>query len=303
MTFSSSTTTVASNERVFVVGSTGNVGSAAVKELLKHQVPVTVFSRNAAKVSTVFPDAGDLLKVVEGDFSDVSPIKEGIKGHTRLLLLTQGLDDTVQLKKTIASYAYAAGVKQVVDISTSAANLGWRASTIGGVHYFAEKAIFDLPNRGHFVALRPSWFASNIIRDQRPLATKAFTTTAPLDFKKGYISPNDIGAVAATILREDVAKHGDAVYNLTGEIVTSGQLADILSRVTGTDVRYHQITATELYNNLISTGWIPHLLALDLTDHAGLENNHSVTPIIEILLGRKPQTVEEYLALNKDRIQ
>ncbi|GAN10025.1 nucleoside-diphosphate sugar epimerase [Mucor ambiguus] len=295
--------TTTTNERVFVVGSTGNVGSAAVKELLKHQVPVTVFSRNLAKVSTVFPDAGDLLKVVEGDFNDLSPIKEGIKGHTRLLLLAQGLDTTVHIKKTIATYAYEAGVKQVVDISTSAVNLGWRASTIGGVHYYAEKAIFDIPNRSHFVTLRPAWFASNIIRDQRPIANKAFLTTAPIDFQKGYISPNDIGAVAATILREDVAKHADAVYNLTGELVTSGQLVESLSRVTGTQVKYQQISATESYNNLIATGWIPHLLALDLTDHAGLESNLSITPIIEILLGRKPETVEEYLARNKDRIQ
>lgn len=271
--------------------------------MLKHQVPVTVFSRNAAKVSTVFPDAGDLLKVVEGDFSDLSPIKTGIQGHTRLFLLAQGLEATVDIKKTIATYAYEAGVKQIVDLSTSAVNLGWRASTIGSVHYYAEKAIFDIPNRGHFVALRPNWFASNIIRDQRPLTTKAFISTEPIDFQKGYISPNDIGAVAATILREDVAKHGDAVYNLTGDVVTSGQVAESLSRVTGTEVKYQQISATEQYNKLIATGWIPHLLALDLSDHAGLESNVSITPIIEILLGRKPETVEEYLALNKARIQ
>ncbi|KAK4521331.1 uncharacterized protein ATC70_011946 [Mucor velutinosus] len=204
----SSTTT---NESVFVIGFNGNVGSAAVKALLKYQVPVTVFSRNVAKVSTVFPDTGDLLKVVEGDFSDLSPIKEGTKGHSRLLLLAQGLDTTVYIKKTIATYAYEAGVKQVVDISTSAVNLGWRASTIGSVHYYAEKAIFDIPNRGHFVTLRPAWFASNIIRDHRPVANKALLTTAPIDFQKGYISPNDIGVVAATILREDAAKHADAV--------------------------------------------------------------------------------------------
>lgn len=219
------------------------------------------------------------------------------------MLLAQGLEATVHIKKTIATYAYASGAKQVIDISTSAVNLGWRASTIGSVHYYAEKAIFDIPNGGSFVTLRPGWFASNIIHDQRPIASQAFLTTALIDFQKGYISPNDIGAVAATILREDVAKHADAVYTLTGEVVTSGQVVKSLSRVTGTQVAYQQITATESYNNLIATGWIPHLLALDLTEHASLESSPFVTPIIKILLGRKPETVEEYLARNKDRIQ
>ncbi|KAG2211798.1 hypothetical protein INT46_007982 [Mucor plumbeus] len=288
-------------ERVFIVGGTGNIGTKTVNDLLDNQIAITLFARNVKKVSTLFPNGGDLLNVLQGDLQDISPIKEGIKGHTRLLLLVHDFASFTAIKKTIATYAYDAGVKQIVDISSSAVNLGWRTSAIGAIHYSGEKAIFDIPNRGYFVALRPARFMSNMLRD-RPIANDGIYTTAPIDFRQGYISPNDIGAVAAVVLREDVDKHADATYNLTGDIITPRQQTDITSRLIGKKVTYHQISAAEMYNNMMSTGWLAHPFVLDLVDHDGIENNLTITPSIEILLGRKPETAEEYLALNKDKI-
>lgn len=288
-------------ERVFIVGGTGGIGTKTVNDLLDNQIAITLFARNINKVSTLFPNGGDLLNVLQGDFQDISAIKEGIKGHTRLFLLVQDLASFATIKKTIATYAYDAGVKQVVDISSSTVNLGWKTSAIGSMHYSGEKAVFDIPNRGYFVALRPARFMSNMLRD-RPISNNGIYTTAPIDFRQGYISPNDIGAVAAVVLREDVDKHADATYNLTGDIITPRQQVDITARLIGKEVPYHQISATEMYNNIMSTGWLTHPYALDLADHDGIENNLKITPSIELLLGRKPQTAEEYLTLNKDKI-
>lgn len=288
-------------ERVFIVGGTGNIGTKVVNDLLDNQIAITLFARDIKKVTTLFPNGGDLLNVLQGDLQDISAIKEGIKGHTRLLLLVNDFTSFVTSKRTIATYAYDAGVKQVVDISSSNVNLGWRTSAIGDIHYSGEKAIFDIPNRGYFVALRPGRFMSNMLRD-RPIANNGIYTTAPIDFRQGYISTNDIGAVAAVILREDVEKHADATYNLIGDIVTPHQHAEIIARLIGKEVPYHQISATEMYNNLMSTGWFTHPIALDLADHDGIEYSSKITPSIELLLGRKPETVEEYLTLNKDKI-
>lgn len=288
-------------ERVFIVGGTGNIGTKVVNDLLDNQIAITLFARDIKKVTTLFPNGGDLLNVLQGDLQDISAIKEGIKGHTRLLLLVNDFASFVTTKKTIATYAYDAGVKQVVDISSSSVNLGWRTSAIGAIHYSGEKAIFDIPNRGYFVALRPARFMSNMLRD-RPIANNGIYATAPIDFRQGYISTNDIGAVAAVVLREDVEKHADATYNLTGDIVTPHQQVEIIARLIGKEVPYHQISATEMYNNLMSTGWLTHPFALDLADHDGIENNLKITPSIELLLGRKPETVEKYLTLNKDKI-
>ncbi|GAN04288.1 hypothetical protein MAM1_0059c03748 [Mucor ambiguus] len=197
---------------------------------------------------------------------------------------------------TDATYAYDTGVKQVVDISTITVGNGRRGNYIGFVYYYPEKAIYNIPNHGSFVALRPCWYESNVLRDNHPVANGGTYTTVPINLRKGYVSPNDIGAVAAVVLRQDVAEHQDVVYNLAGDVSIPLQIAESLSRVIGKEVPYHQISATNFYSTLVNTALIPHLLAMDLTDHAGIETCLSTTLSIEVLLGRKPETVEQYLA-------
>jgi uncharacterized protein YbjT (DUF2867 family) len=293
-----------SSERVFVIGGTGNIGAKCVNDLLAKNVAVTLYARNPEKASAMFSQHNsDLVQIIKGDFVDLSPIQEGIKGHTRLFLLVGDFSSFVKTKHTIAKYAYEAGVKQIVDISSFTVNMGWRTSVIGSNHYLGEKAIFDIPNRGHFVALRPGRFMSNMFNMTRPLADGAVYDQADADHPHGWISPNDIGAVAAVVLSEDFEKHCDAVYNLTGDVSTSAQRVQALSRILGREVAYRQVSPAQKYAKIMESGHFPHLFALDLCDNLELEDNAKVTPCIEILLGRKPETMEEYLAANKSSIQ
>ncbi|KAI7899298.1 uncharacterized protein BX663DRAFT_522122 [Cokeromyces recurvatus] len=292
-------------ERVFIVGGTGNIGRKVVNDLLDNNVAVTLYARNPVKVQDLFSshkNSKHLVNVVQGDYHDLSPIQEGIKGHTRLFLLVADFNNFVNCKLTISQYAYVAGVQQIVDISSFSVNAGWRESLIGSNHYLAEKAIFEIPNRGHFVALRPGRFMSNIFMQAQTMTTTGamYDITDP-NKAHGWISPNDIGAVAAVILREDIKKHADAVYHLTGDVSTPSKLVHIISSLIDRDIAYIQISPVQKYNKLMETGHISHLLAIDLIDN--LENNRDdvITPTIEILLGRKPETLEEYLLANKSQ--
>lgn len=293
-----------SSERVFVVGGTGNIGVRCIKDLLENKIPVTLYARNPDKAKSLFPhDDDSLVRIVKGDFTDLSPIKEGIKGHTRLFLLMGDFSQFVKNKETIARYAYEAGVKQVVDISSFTVNMGWRSSTIGSHHYFAEKAMFDIPNRGYFVALRPGRFMSNHFNMFAPRKDGAIYDTVDADKKIGWISTEDIGAVAAVVLREDIHKHGDAVYNLTSDVLTLKERAAVFSRILGQEVKYTHVTPIELYNRMVEVAHFPHLMAIDLVDNLAHNELDFVNPVIEILLGRKPQSFEEYMSENKDSLK
>lgn len=292
-------------ERVFIIGGTGNIGSKCANDLLAKNVAVTLYARNPEKAAAMFThhNKSDLVNIVKGDINDLSSIEDAIKGHTRLFLLISDFSSFAKTKQRIAEYAYKAGVKQVVDISSFTVSMGWRSSHIGSHHYFGEKSVFDIPNRGHFVALRPGRFMSNTLTAGRPLADGAVYNITDVDVPQGWISTNDIGAVAAVVLSEDIAKHGDAVYHLTGEVLTGGQYAQILTRILGREILYHQVSPAQRYAKIMESGHFPHLLALDFCDNLELEANAQVTPCIEILLGRQPETMEEYLAANKSSIQ
>lgn len=287
-----------SSERIFVTGGTGKVGAKCVNDLLEANIPVTLFARNVEKVHTLFPNKGGLVQVVQGTFSDLASIKEGVKGHTRLLMLVSDFGNFVQAKETIAKYAYEAGVKQIVDISSMCIDSGWRLSPIGDFHKAGEQAILDVPNRGTFVALRPNRFMSNHFQGANNLQGDILYDSVAPDHLEGWISPNDIGAFAAAILKDDIAKHGDKVYNLNGQLLSGNQRAEILSRVTGRKIKYVQ-DANERYKALIDFGY-PHILAIDLVDTANGQPEAPLSPSIEIILGRKAETLEEYLPTVKN---
>ncbi|CAO3656413.1 unnamed protein product [Mucor hiemalis] len=281
-----------STERVFLFGGTGNIGIKTVKDLLAKNVNVTLFARNPAKVDTLFPNANN-LQVVQGDLSDLTPYKKAINGHTRLFLLLGSFDNFVALKTEIATIAYNAGVKQVIDVSSESVNYGWRTSYIGSLHQEAEQKILDIPNRNRFVTLRPSRFMSNILHFDRITPNGLFFDTVDADTPQSWISTNDIGATAAAILSEDVEKYGDGCYTLIGDVLTPNQRAKILSSALGHEVKYQRISAVEKYGHLEKLNIFPNYIALDLSvtsefPHAPVSN------VISIILRKNPETFEEY---------
>jgi putative NADH-flavin reductase len=103
---------IKSTERVFILGDTGNIGTKLVQDLLAKNIPVTLYARTPSKVKSLF-GSNNLINVVQGDYSDLSPLKEGIKNHTRLFLLAFGFDQFVEVKTEIATIVYTSGVKQL----------------------------------------------------------------------------------------------------------------------------------------------------------------------------------------------
>ncbi|KAG1055032.1 hypothetical protein G6F43_002990 [Rhizopus delemar] len=291
------------SEHIFIVGGTGNVGSHTVRNLISKNIPVTLYARSPEKVNALF-SGHELVKTLQGDYDDLSPLKEGLKGHTRLFLLIHDYVKLSQLKETIATYAYEAGVKQIVDISGISVSFPWRSNSLGYMHRLGEEAILNIPNRGYLVALRPGPFMSNLTGFEIPHNDVVVSSTDP-DVPEGWTSPNDIGDVAAIVLTEDIEKHKDAVYELNGDVVTPAQRTDIFSRAVGRPFTYKKISAVEKYNMLINFAHLPHHMAFAISTSQATINSviPNITDGIEILLGRKPETLEQYIFNNKDHFK
>ncbi|KAF7720743.1 hypothetical protein EC973_006220 [Apophysomyces ossiformis] len=281
-------------ERVFIVGGTGNVGSKVVRDLITNNVPTTLYARNPSKVASLFPNGKHLVDVVQGDYSDFSSLEESLPGHSRLFLLLNDVSDMMENKLAIARLAYKAGVKQIVDVSSCLAGPGWRPTYIGECYRLAEESMRQIPGRGAYVALRPCAFMSNIVILDAPQSGVA-RDVVDANAYQSWISPNDIGALAAILLRESIEKHGDAVYEMVGEILTPAERAGILSRVIGRPVTYEKMPTVEKYNVIKAFGY-NHLASYDLT---AMPETDQVTVGLPILLGRDPETLEEYLTSKK----
>ncbi|KAI8143406.1 hypothetical protein BJV82DRAFT_668462 [Fennellomyces sp. T-0311] len=276
-------------ERIFVVGGTGTVGSIVVQGLIESGAQVTIYTRSPQKV----PEAST-VSIAQGDYSDWTPLEKALPGHTRLFLLVGDIPGMTEIKIDVAKRAYAAGVKQVVEVS--AKRLPFRDYTLTDGHILAEDAVYAIPNRGAYVSLRPTNFMTNqlyftdMIKEQNILVDSA----AP-DEPQEYISPRDIATAAVRILREPIDKHNDAAYELIGDVRTSSERAAYLSKSLGRTITYKQLPVQEIYEMYRDMGW-NHAISYYLATY------QHVSPVsrgLPLLLGRCPESYEEWTEKNK----
>jgi uncharacterized protein YbjT (DUF2867 family) len=284
--------------KVYVIGATGGIGTQAVKELLERGVSVTTLVRDPSKAATLFGQAEN-LNVVQGDYSSFDSFKSTIAGHERLFLLVSDIQNMVTIKTTYAKLAYEAGVKQIVHVSSGTVSGSWRQNIISTGHYYSEEAIFNLPNRGGYVVLRPMQFFTNqFFNDANTVKSKnAIFSSAPPDQKSAWVSPNDIAHLAVNVLTEPIEKHGDIVYDMTTEMISGNDRAEILSRVIGKDVKYVQIPVEQQYKVLTEIVQMPHSMAYALVDHG--PGNYDVNHALPIVLHRPVEKLEAWFEVNK----
>ncbi|KAI9251748.1 hypothetical protein BDA99DRAFT_574952 [Phascolomyces articulosus] len=290
-------------ERIYFVGGTGFVGKKAVEDTLDAGIKVTIYTRHPEKSN--FSEHPNVT-FVQGDYDNITAFEKSIAGHTRLFLLTATYDRVAQIKGAFARLAYAAGVKQIIDISTITIDLSL-FTYIAQSHFAGEEAIRDAKNsffpddqQLSFVSLRPWRFMSNnsLFYNDSITHRNIITGTADPDIPQGYISPNDIGSLAAIILREPIEKHGDAIYPMTGQLLTASQRAEIASKVLDRPIKYKQWSVKEQYDVLSKALGGIHKAAYDLAQDIRPDFNHS--PGLSIVLGREPETLEEWFTKNKD---
>ncbi|KAI8149936.1 hypothetical protein BJV82DRAFT_573156 [Fennellomyces sp. T-0311] len=293
---------VTAAEQIYVIGGTGNVGTAAIKELLRNKVQVTVYARSPAKAQNLFGNDPNLT-VVEGDLDNLKPFEETITGHMRLfLLINTDFQNLAKYKTNIAQKAYASGVKQIVHISSISTTFPWRSSYIGEVHRQSEEGIVSIPNRGAYVTLRPARFMSNLLWleiNSIKFANAIIDTVDP-GTEQHWISTNDIGLAAANILQEPIEKHSDGVYEMIGDVVSLTDRAELLTRVLGRKITYVRSTPEDSYKNMIEKAGLPHIMATDLL--LDLPIPAKVSPVLSILLKRQPETLSQWLEANKSAL-
>ncbi|KAI9262426.1 hypothetical protein BDA99DRAFT_511172 [Phascolomyces articulosus] len=291
-------------ERIYLVGATGNIGKPLVQKLLQDpKVALTLFTRKASKVQEIFgtDHSEGKITIVEGDYDNKRSFEDSITGHTRLFLLLHPSNDYARTAQGIAEIAYNAGVKQIVLISGIIASLPWHSSSFNLGARQLEQGILSIPNKTSFVTLRPAYFMSNIFQGDVHTIKSAnkFFDSREKDQTRPWISPKDIGELAAIILQEPVEKHGDAVYEMIGDPATPVQQAEALTRVLGREIAYEKITDEQNYEMLTKQAGMPHGLAFMFTQLPVSLGQHGKTVGLSILLGRQPQTLEQWIEENK----
>jgi uncharacterized protein YbjT (DUF2867 family) len=267
--------------KTLIFGASGTVGSTLAKLITeKGETVLRATSRAAEAADQVEADLVSGKGVAEAVGKAEKLFLLAPPGHTRQDLL---------LKPVIDAAAAKPGIRRVVLMTAFGANAVEEAP-FRQVELHLERS--GLP----WTVIRPNWFMQNFnsywvdaIRRQGKILLSAGRG------KASFIDARDIAAVAASLLtRDDLA--GQA-FDLTGpEALDHDEVAAILSKETGRDIRYEDITPEAMEAGLLAAGLPADYAAFMIVILTMLKAGYAspVTPHVEAITGTAPRRFVDY---------
>ena len=279
---------------ILVTGATGKVGSELVDQLVAGGQPVRALVRDPEKASRTLPAAVELSR---GDLADAESIEEALAGVDKMFLLAPVDPRMVEMEQHATAAAKAAGVKHLVKLSAIGADASspWMFASVHGKSEENIRAA-DVP----FTFLRPNFFMQNLLGLSGSIKQQGAIFQPAADSAASFIDVADIAAVAAKVLT--TGGHEAKAYTLTGpQSLTYPQVAQILSRVLGTPVKYVDVPRDAAKHGMLQSGmpdWLAEAIS-QLMDAARQGRMAAVTPDVRNILGRSGRTLEQFIADNR----
>jgi uncharacterized protein YbjT (DUF2867 family) len=235
---------------ILIVGATGNTGRAvaqALSELLQSSTTLSGTRIIALTRSSTSPAAHKLAKlpgveVIEQNWVEITA--DWLREHqvVRAFIAPHNEPNQFAEESTFHVNALNAGVKYVVRISTTAANVRPDCPAYYPRQHWAIEALLSSPefNDLHWTSLQPNIFSPLVMSPAAELIKKYRKTgdqdTLRLilseDAPVGIVDPDEVGIIAAHLLsKDDTSVHNKARYVVNGpEDITGKQIVEMIEQ-------------------------------------------------------------------------
>jgi NAD(P)H dehydrogenase (quinone) len=285
--------------KILVTGAAGHLGRAVIGHLIEsRKIPASSLiagTRDPAKLADLAAKGVEVRKV---DFADAAALPKALAGAgTALLISTDALGVRQAQQAAAAAAAKQAGVAHIAYTSMPNPEPG-SPVVFAGDHYGTEQAIkaTGLP----YTIFRNSWYHENLLGSLPGVIASGKWFTSAGAGKIGYGARDDMAAAIAGGLA--AAGSEKKTYTLTGPAAYSvAEIAALASRITDRPIEVVQVSDDGLLEGLKAAG-LPEfvaklLVSFDANSRAG--RIAEVTEAVAQLSGRKPQTLEDFLEVNK----
>ncbi|KAF7846270.1 hypothetical protein BT93_L4726 [Corymbia citriodora subsp. variegata] len=232
-------------DTVIVFGATGEVGSTVALEAAKRGAKVYLAVRDPAKPIPKLDNEQGFEKV-KADLSDLESVTAAIKQTgakaAYLYAVMHGVD-----QKALAKTVKDAGIQHAVLLSSfTIKQLDPHTTTPEELiaHHHAEVEIAlseaDLP----YTALRPGWFATNLIWQDLKKDSHEVKIFVP-DAKFDFITPDDIGRVGGATLVNPPPESEKVVYITGPTIMTKREAWEQVDQTLGGGLKISDISVEE----------------------------------------------------------
>lgn len=285
---------------ILVIGGTGRIGTALVRQLTAEGVSLRAMVRNPAAVAL---GADMAVDTVVGDLDAPDSLDAAIAGATSLFLLTTQSPRQQEQELAAIAAAVRAGVRHVVKVSASDAATGPDSPTpVGRAHAVAETAL--KASGMAWTILRPGAFMAVVLDPllQQARATGRFQL--PLGSARvAFVDVEDIARAAAWALTHPAAAAGRRL-SLTGpESLGLRDIADRFAAAFGRPVKASSppaLLARLVLGRRIADPFL-HRHQLAMLDLMRSGDMSMVSPDLENATGKPGRSVADWLATSLDR--
>lgn len=273
---------------VLVTGATGNIGGHLVAALQGRGVAVRAFVRDPGRAAALDPG----VDLAVGDFADPASLEAAMEGVDRVFLTSADGPDKVAHETAVIDAAAAAGVAQVVKLSTIGAAAG---SPLPGFDWHGRIEEHLRRSELSQVVLRASFFMSNLLASADAVRNGGRLVAPAGRGRVAMIDPRDVAAVAAAVLAGD--GHDRRTYTLTGgQALSWHEAAAALATATGQPVEFVDVPEEAARQGLVEAG-LPDWLVAHLIGAFGCIRRgelESTTDTVRALTGRRPRTFADF---------
>ena len=281
---------------ILLVGATGLVGSATLRQLTARGVPMRALVRSAEKAAAL---AGPGVETVIGDLEQPASLDAALEGVTRALLISPLHPRQAEWQGNFVEAAQRAGAVHIVKLS----GLGTAPDSqlrSGRWHAQTERHITDagLP----WTYLHPPFFMQNVLRSAAAIATQGVLVAAMQAGKIAIVDARDVAAVAVAALTSD--GHAGKTYTITGpEALSFPEIAHKLAVATGRAVTYQDVPLAAMRQEMVATGLPVWLVEVRMEFAMALRDGYAaaVTDTVRAATGQPARTFDafarEYAAL------
>ncbi len=274
---------------ILVTGASGQVGSQVLNEVLKAGMPAKAIYRSEDDAAK--RPAG--AQTVIADFADQEAMSRALQGVDQVFLVCGPVPQLVELESKGIEACKVAGVKHIVQ--NSALGAGTFDSSFPKWHSEVEKFIdgSGIPRS----IIRPNSFMQNVVNYYAPtIRTQGAFYSSMGNARVSFIDTRDIGAFVAKLFSSPA--HQGKTYELNGpEAFTYAELAEQISQVTGTPVRYVDIPVAQQRQAMADQGmpaWQVDAL-LDLQRYYTEGRGGEVDDVFQNVVGRPLTRMADFL--------
>ena len=279
---------------ILITGASGNVGREVLRQIAQTGEKITAAYQDASRANV---PAG--VARVTLDYNQPETVRSALKGVDHVFLVGPPTADLPALEGKAIDIIKESDVEHVVKLSA----MGGRDSTFPREH--AESEDYIRSSGVPYTFLRPNGFMQNLVNNNsQTIRTQNAFFGSEGDGKVSQIDIRDIAAVAVKMLTEP--GHMGKTYTLTGpEALSNAQIADLLTKTLGREIRYVNLSPEQLKPAMLSAGvpeWTTDAI-LDLQRLYREGKAATATDDVERILGRKPTSYADFLKDYKSAFQ